>query len=66
MKEEFIAIVFLKPVLTFAFKKNFFFKIYLFVREREHCKQGERQVEGEASPLSKEPKMGLDPRTLES
>ena len=48
----------------------FFSKIYLFIcrREREH-KQGEQQAEaeGEAGSLwSKEPAVGLDPRTLGS
>jgi len=46
----------------------FFFKdfIYLSERWREH-KQGEQRAEGEAgSPPSKEPDVGLDPRTLGS
>ena len=44
----------------------YLFRFYLF--DREH-KQGERQAEreGEAgSPLSREPNVGLDPRTLGS
>ena len=52
----------------------FFFKdfIYLFDREREReraHKQAERQAKGEGeegSPLSREPDVGLDPRTLGS
>ena len=58
-----------------AFKKIDLF-IYLFIylteregeREREH-KQGKQQAEGEreaGSLLSREPDMGLDPRTLGS
>ena len=50
-----------------------FLKFYLFDRERErerervHRQGGRAEVEGEAgSPLSMEPKAGLDPRTLES
>ena len=44
-----------------------FLKI-LFIGEREKAyKQGEWQAEGEAGfPLSKEPNVGLDPRTLGS
>jgi len=40
----------------------------LFEREREsELKQGERQAEGAAgSPLSREPNVGLHPRTLRS
>ena len=50
-----------------SFKKDF---IYLFdtYTQSEH-KQAEQQLEGEGqagSPLSKEPDMGLNPRTLES
>ena len=43
----------------------FFFLIYLFARERAQA--GEQQTEGESgSPLSREPYVGLDLRTLES
>ena len=46
-------------VVLASFFKDF---IYLFVREREH-----KQEEGEAGfPLSREPDVGLDPRTLGS
>ena len=53
--------------VLFCFKDLF---IYLTVRgeQREH-KQGEQQAEGEreaGSQLSREPDMGLDPRTLGS
>ena len=45
----------------------FFLKI-LFIYKRERHKQGGgAEAEGEAgSPLSREPNLGLDPRTLES
>lgn len=44
----------------------FFFKI-LFICQRERAQQWERQAEGEAgSLLSKEPDVGLDPRTAGS
>ena len=60
-------ILFQECLRTLLFFKILF--IYLFVRESEH-KQGEwqaEQAEGEAgSPLSKEPKAGLYPRTLGS
>jgi len=57
--------------ISFALKEVpltflFFLRFYLFVREREH-KPGEWQAEGETvSPLSKEPDVGLNPRTLGS
>jgi len=44
-----------------------FLRFYLFYRERErkHKQRGGEEGEGETgSPLSREPKMGLDPRTL--
>ena len=54
----------------FQVEHFFFFKdfIYLFDRERGEHKQGAgAKGEGEArSPLSREPDMGLDPRTLRS
>lgn len=44
--------------------------LYLFDREREHAQvrgAAEGEGEGEAgSPLSREPNVGLDPRTLGS
>jgi len=48
-----------------------FFKDFIYLFEREHEKrgdsEGEAEEEGEAdSPLSKEPNVGLDPRTLRS
>ena len=52
--------------MVFFFFKDF---TYLFDRERERKsvhKQGEQQAEGEEepdAPLSKEPNMGLYPRT---
>ena len=45
----------------------FFFKIFIYLTDRDH-KHTERQAErdGEAgSPLSREPNLGLDPRTLD-
>ena len=59
---------FIVKLLFFFFKDLF---IYLFVRERERSesehKQTEWQAEGEAGSLpSKEPDVGLDPRTLGS
>jgi len=53
------------PFFLFFFKILF---IYLFVREQEsEHKQGEQQAEAEAgSLLSKEPDVGLYPRTLGS
>ena len=39
--------------------------MYLFDREKAH-KQGERQKEKQDSPLSREPNMGLNPRTPRS
>jgi len=42
-----------------------FFKIYLSEREITEHKQREQQAEGETdSPLSREPDVGLNPRTL--
>ena len=57
--------MFLKLIMIHMLKKKDF--IYLFDREKE-CKhkQGELQEEGEGeagSPLSREPDMGLDPKT---
>ena len=51
-------------------KHSFFFfsRFYLFDREREH-KQEEQQAEGEGeadSQLSREPNVGLNPKTSES
>ena len=44
----------------------FKYLIYLTEREKERAQAG-REGEGEAdSPLSREPDLGLDPRTLES
>ena len=76
---DFINIMILVVLLKISFLSSFlsfwngFFKrlyFYLFVREREReHKQGERQAEGEGeagSPPSREPNMGLNPRTLGS
>jgi len=44
----------------------FFLRFYLLERERERART-EGRAEGEAgSPLSREPDVGLDPRTLRS
>lgn len=50
------------------FWKEFFFKDFINLREREsEHKQGKRQTEEDAdSPLSKEPDVGFDSRTLGS
>ena len=54
------------PVYTVLFCLRFYLFICQRERGREH-KQGEQQAEGEAgSPLSREPHVGLDPRTLRS
>ena len=51
---------------TLSYFLLFFLKYFIYLTEREH-KQGQQQAEGEAgSPLSREPNMGLDPRTLGS
>ena len=54
--------------LCFPFKFSFpffFLRFYLFIHERQ--KEAETQAEGEAdSPLSREPDVGLDPKTLKS
>jgi len=59
------------PFIPWFYFILFFIKIlflYLSERERESApKKGDWQAEGEAGfPQSKEPDVGLDPRTLES
>ena len=54
-----------------GFFLNIFLRFYLFVRERESAEHRQTEwqadAEGEAgSPLSKEPDVGLYPRTLGS
>jgi len=47
------------------FKKIFFFKDFIYLREREH-KQGKWQAEGEGEAgltMNREPDAALDPRT---
>ena len=55
---------------SFVFVFVFFLRFYLFDTEKETAREGtqaEGVGEGEAgSPLSREPNVGLDPRTLGS
>ena len=55
--------------IILIFPTFFFFKVlFIYLTQREP-KQRERQAEGEGeagSPLSREPEVGLDPRTLGS
>ena len=49
-------------ILFDFFGYTFFKRVYLFERERANSGEGQRERE-KPTPLSREPNMGLDPRT---